>query len=120
MSQQNVARLRDAYDAYARRGDPSLLAALVDPQCEIHDVKTIPDAEIHHGPDGLIRSQAKFAEIFDDLRVEADEVIDAGDRVSAQVAAVWTMRGERVIRGEYYNDWAEAREAVGRPDKNPR
>src|SRR2546423_14542630 len=92
--------------------------------------KTIPDPEVHHGLDGLIQSQAKFAEIFDDLRVEANQVLDVDDRVlalgrvtgrdrqtglevNAEVAAVWTMRGGHAIRCDYYNDRAEALKAVG-------
>jgi ketosteroid isomerase-like protein len=130
MSQEDVERIRQAYESYARRGDISLVLSLIAPECEIHDVPTIPDPEVHRGPEGFVRSQAKFAEVFEDLRVEAEQVVDAGDQVlvlarargrersvgvqlTAAVAAVWTMRAGKAIRADFYDSWRLAREAAG-------
>jgi ketosteroid isomerase-like protein len=129
MSQENVEIVRRAYGAYAQ-GDVETILDSLDPAVEIHDVAEIPDPQIHHGHEGFMQSQLKFAEIFPDLRVEPVDVIDAGDRVVAlahavgrdertgtkirqRVAAVWTMREGKGVLLVYYADWDQALEAAG-------
>jgi uncharacterized protein len=129
MSREDMEIVRRAYDAYAQ-GDMEAIVDFLDPAVEIHDIAEIPDPEIHHGHDGFMRSQLKFAEVFPDLRIEPVDVIDAGDRIVAlahavgkeertgsrilqRVAAVWTMRDGKAVRGVYFSDWDQALEAVG-------
>ena len=129
MSREDVDVVRRAYDAYAQ-GDVEAILDYLDPAVEIHDIAEIPDPETHHGHDGFMRSQLKFAEIFPDLRLEPVDVIDAGDRIVAlaqavgreertgtkilqRVAAVWTMRDGKAVLLVYYADWNQALEAVG-------
>jgi ketosteroid isomerase-like protein len=106
------------------------MLALIDPECEIQDVPSIPDPEVHHGPSGFLRSQNKFSEIFDDLRIEPLDVVDtergilvlasahgvdrrSGREVEARVAALWSMRQGKAVRGVYFDDWDKAQEASG-------
>lgn len=126
---QDSKMIREAYEAHAA-GDIQPMLAIIHPGCEIHDVPSIPDPEVHHGEAGFIRSQAKFSEVFDDLRVEPMDVVDtnggvlvlamargidlrSGQEIEARVAALWTMRDGKAVKGVYFEDWDKALEAVG-------
>ena len=84
----NVQIVRSLY-AKTQRGDFSFLhreRELRDfyaPDFEWHTRENLPDAGVRRGYEGLARLRAEWAEAFDDLRVDVDELIDAGDRVVA-------------------------------------
>jgi ketosteroid isomerase-like protein len=120
--------LRRRYDAYVSGDLDSALAAF-DPEIEIFD-HDIPDSGEYRGIDGLLRWQADWDASWASWRWEAEEFIDAGDRVVAVLqvyakgrgsgvdverldGAVWTLRDGKCIRLDYYGSKAEALEAVG-------
>jgi ketosteroid isomerase-like protein len=126
----DAENVRRAYEAYAD-GDVQPLLALIDPECEIQDVPSIPDPEVHLGPAGFLRSQSKFSEVFDELRLEPMDVVDtdsgvlvlavargvdrrSGREIEARVAALWSMRDGKAIRGVYFDDWERAQRSSGR------
>jgi ketosteroid isomerase-like protein len=128
MSQENVEVVRCSYEAYERGDMESALAAL-DPEVEIYD-HDIPDPGEYRGLDGVLRWQADWETSWQSWRWEAEEFIDAGDRVVAILrvhakgrgsgadieridGAVWTLRDGKGVRLDYYGSRAEAVEAVG-------
>ena len=75
------------------------------------------------------RTLAKIRDVYPDFRVEPERYIDAGDEVVVIGTArgtgasgvevqwrqgyVWTVRGGMAVRFRWFNDPAEALEAVG-------
>ena len=131
MSQQNVDRLRRAYDHFIRRGDFDY--DLLDPEIEWHGPKEFPDlAEPHYGHDGVRSYLAKINEALEDYRMTPEEFIDVdatrvlvfsreGGRGRGSQAAVethptahlWTIRDGKAVRMQSYWERDEALAAVG-------
>jgi uncharacterized protein len=128
MSQENVEVVRRGYEAY-ERGDMESAFADLDPEIEVYD-HDIPDSGEYRGLDGVLRWQADWETSWESWRWEAEDFIDAGDRVVAILrvhakgrgsgadverldGAVWTLRGGKGVRLDYYGSKAEALEAVG-------
>ena len=85
MSQQNVALVRSAYEAYNRR-DPEAVMACFDPDIDWH----VPDSLVWGDHVRGLEAIGKFFEglkpyMGDQHVVAIDELIDAGDRVVALV-----------------------------------
>ena len=85
MSQQNVALVRSAYEAYNRR-DPEAVMACFDPDIDWH----VPDSLAWGDHVRGLEAIAKFFEglkpyMGDRHQVAIDELIDADDRVVALV-----------------------------------
>jgi ketosteroid isomerase-like protein len=132
MSQENVEIMRRYYEAWFRR-DPSEMGTL-DPEIELH-----PDPEnewvglnlVYRGPDGILDYIRTVEEAVEDYHPEVERLIDAGDKVvtlaiesgrgrgsgaevqSKRTAHVWTLRDDKAIRLDLYNDRADAFKAVG-------
>jgi ketosteroid isomerase-like protein len=129
MSQQNVNAVRASWEAW-ERGDVEATFAIYDPAIEIFD-HDLPDAKASYtGLDGLGQWQADWEASWASWRWEAQDFIDAGDRVVVVLrvhatgrgsgveverldGAVFTLRGGRCIRFDYYGSKAEALKAVG-------
>ena len=128
MSRENVEITRRSCDAYVS-GDLESALAPFDAEIEIYD-HDIPDSDGYRGLDGLRLWEADRNASWASWRWEAEELIDAGDRVVAvlQVYAkgrasgvdverldgeVWTLRDGKCIRLDHYGSEAEALEAVG-------
>jgi uncharacterized protein len=128
MSQENVEIVRRIFDGWSR-GDFSVGADLVTPdfECQQHAEAVEPGSR---RGDAVGDSMRKIFEIYSDFRVEAEEFIDAGERVlvvarSRAVARgsgvavdqpfwfVWTLRDGRLARHEVYADRRAALEAAG-------
>jgi ketosteroid isomerase-like protein len=135
MSQENVERVRSLY-AKTERGDFSFLdrqSELRDffaPEFEWHTREDLPDAGIRRGYEGLARLGAEWAEVFHDLHLDVDELIDAGDHVVAvaricgclrgsghqvevEETQVWKMREGMATEVRAYLTRSHALEAVG-------
>jgi len=84
------------------------------------------------GLQGLREIWLEWLAPWESYRVEVEDVIDAGDQalvlirdfgrqegshaeVSITAGAVWTVRGGRIARVEFYSDRAEAFKAAGLP-----
>ena len=122
----NEGRLEDALEGF-------------DPDIEWSGPDLLPEGDrVYRGPEGVAQFWGAWREIFDDFRIEIEEMIDAGDRVvamvrvsgrgkdsGAQVATpsfphVWTIAHGKAVRMEMLPDRATALVAVGLdPDLAP-
>jgi ketosteroid isomerase-like protein len=118
------------YDAFARR-DVDAAIELAHPELEFWPHGTAERAERrepYHGHEGLRAYFADVARVWDELRVEPDELRVAGDGVVAfgtavgrtrgqvvrvQVIWVWKLRDGRVLSGRVVPTAADAAAAVG-------
>jgi ketosteroid isomerase-like protein len=129
MSEENVAKARAFIEAYNRR-DFDAAVENFDPEIEwILPARQSSDS--CRGPDEVKRFWEGIDETFEELRLEPQEWIDAGDRVATRLRhhgqgkgsgieintelyhQVATFRDGRMVRIEYFAEWAEAREAAG-------
>jgi len=129
MSDENVDKARDFIDAYNRRDFDAAVEAF-DPEIEW----VLPERQSSdscRGPDEVKRFWEGLDETFDELRLEPQEYVDAGDRVATRLRhhgrgkrsgleineelyhQVVTFRGGRMVRIEYFGEWSEALEAAG-------
>jgi ketosteroid isomerase-like protein len=135
MSQENVKIVRSLY-AKTERGDFSFLDCepelrdLYAPDFEWHTREDLPDAGVRRGYAGLGHLRAEWAEVFDDLHLDLDELIDAGDhavavaricgclrgsghQVELEETQVWKMRDGRATEVRAYLTRSQALKAVG-------
>jgi len=130
MSQENVDKARAFIAAYNRRDFDAAVESF-DPEIEW----VLPERQSSdscRGPDE-IRFWEGLDETFDELRLEPQEFIDAGDHVATRLRhhgrgkrsgleineqmyhQVATFRGGRIVRMEYFGEWSEALAAAGLP-----
>ena len=83
MSQENVELVRRQHQAFNRR-DVAGVLELLDADVEWWDRDDDPGAGVHRGHDGVAEMLAELDDLAD-LRVEAKEVLDAGDYVVVPV-----------------------------------
>jgi uncharacterized protein len=78
VADENVELVRAAIEAF-NEGDEKRILELIDPEMEGHD----PDrtGEVARGIDGFTRFMAEWLENWDDYRIDAKEIIDAGNQV---------------------------------------
>jgi ketosteroid isomerase-like protein len=79
VSRESVDVVRKCFHAYLR-GDAKAALAAFDPNVEF-DMTIRPDGQIYHGPRGVSKAMRDWAQAFEKLTLEADEFLDAGDRV---------------------------------------
>jgi ketosteroid isomerase-like protein len=135
MSQENVERAREAYDALGlavRKGDlDAFFREYVHPEIEWVPLEGGPDSyavAYGHGP--VKARMMAMLDVMEEPRIEAEEIIDAGERVviairisgrgrgsGIGVAASWfhvlTARDNKAVRIEWYASRSEALEAAG-------
>ena len=129
MSMQGIECLRAVEEAFNRRDIDAALGAY-DPGAEWQMAREDPDATTLRGVEAIGRLWESWIETYPDLRVEAREVIDAGDRVFTWVhmqgrgatsgaaveqeeAYVYTFRDGAITRVEEYFDREEGLRAAG-------
>jgi ketosteroid isomerase-like protein len=132
MSKENVGVVQAATDAFARDGVDGWLEYFTDDVDYRAAEGAIDDRGPIHGKDALRAYAEDWAEMFDDVRFEPVEVIDAGDdtviavtRISGRpkgtsaealtlsVAGVNTIRDGKIARSREYWTREEALEAAG-------
>jgi ketosteroid isomerase-like protein len=137
VSRANVESIKQMYDAYAR-GEYGLGLSYLDPEIEFSQPAEEPGAGTFHGHQGVIQAFAHWTREWDDYRVDAYELVDAGDQVLARtrhhgrgktsgvevemlIFQLWTLRGGKVVRAKMYYDESEALEAAGfgKSDRSP-
>jgi ketosteroid isomerase-like protein len=64
-----------------------------EPDFEWHTREDLPDAGVRKGYEGATRLRAEWVEAFDDMHVDLDELIDAGDYVVAVTRLCGCVRG---------------------------
>ncbi len=112
----NVALVRRAYEAFARRDMPTVLEIFA-PDVELTQSDEIPWGGTHHGLDGVATFFGKLTGAVASV-VTIERLIDAGDTVVAigrtagtvnasgvpfdvPVAHVWTIRDGRAVRVQF-------------------
>src|SRR3954451_12758413 len=132
MSKENVGVVQAAVDAFARDGVDGWLENFTDDVDYRAAEGAIDDRGPIHGKDALRAYAEDWLEMFDDVRFEPVEVIDAGDdtviavmRISGRpkgtsaealtlsVAGVNTIRDGKIARSREYWTREEALEAAG-------
>jgi ketosteroid isomerase-like protein len=114
-------------EAAAARADPAVLETFTeDFVCVFHNLSSEP----RPGVVGLRQAWLDWLEPWESYRVEIERLADAGDRVlvfsrdfgrrpgiegevELKGSAVWTVRGGKVARAEFFPDRAKALEAAG-------
>jgi ketosteroid isomerase-like protein len=126
MSQENVDFMREAFAAFAG-GELTALAGFLDPDVEW---KAVEDPEPKRGFDGVLESLSGWFEIWDEVHVALEELIDGGSNVVAVVTErgrhagsesevserffqVWTMNDDKIVAFHEYRDRRDAFAAAG-------
>ena len=130
MSQQNVELVRRWYRAYAEGGASAALDFL-HPEAEWHPPREDPDSTPRVGREAIRRYVDQWLEAWADFRMEAEGLLDAGDRVVSWIritgrgrtsgaefpdvrpAHVITLRNSQIVRIEVFYDRAEALKVAG-------
>ena len=103
------------------------LLELLDPEIEW---RAIEDPVVKHGVEGVLESVGAWFQVWDDFHIEAEELIDGGDRVLAVVKEwgrvagskeqvtqrffqVWTISDGKIVAFHEYKSRREATEAAG-------
>jgi ketosteroid isomerase-like protein len=129
MSQENVDKARAFIEAYNRRDFDAAVESF-DPQIEW----VLPERQSFdscQGPAQIRRFWNGLDETFEELRLEPQEFIDAGDKVATRLRhhgrgkrsgaeineelyhQVATFRAGKMVRIEYFGEWSEALQAAG-------
>jgi ketosteroid isomerase-like protein len=131
MSEENVAIVRAAWDAWGR-GDTKALFEFYDPEV-VWDVthSFVPDLTVFHGHEGIRDFFRQWRTFFAEYHAEPEAFVDAGESVIVRVRQegrghgssvgvempvywqVYRLRDGRAVRVEIYRDEAEARSSVG-------
>lgn len=123
MSQENVEVVRAIYDAWA---DNRSAAPFIDKELEYVNPPNAVEPGTKRGRHYL----RKVSEVFPDVRFEIERYIDAGDDVvviakmlgrgsssgvetETRQGYIWTVAGDKAVRLRWFNDPAEALQAVG-------
>jgi len=132
MSQENVDKTMDFLAAYNQR-DFDAAVEFFDPEVE-WVLPPLQWAESCKGPDEIRRFWEGLDETFDELRLDPQESVDVGDQVAVRLRyytlgkesgveiegdlyhQVTTFRDGKMVRIEYFTDWASALEAAGLRD----
>ncbi len=135
MSQENVERLREAYEllnthfAALKAGDLDALLDFFDPEVVIETVD-VPDPRSYKGHSGVRRWFNDAFGVWATVHVEAEGFLEAGEWTVAQLrtwlrgdasgvevevptTAVHQFRDGRIVRDRLYLNRTEALEAVG-------
>jgi ketosteroid isomerase-like protein len=129
MSEENVEIVRRAYEAYLR-GDPDAAYSCLHPEIEFHTYAESPEAGIYRGRDAVRKYNENLFEQFASVRVEIEEVVDAGERVvvvstqhavpkggqqeiDVHMAEVWTIRDALLAERHSYSTRDDALAAAG-------
>jgi ketosteroid isomerase-like protein len=131
MSEENVRKSYAFIEAYNRRDFDTAMKNF-DPEVE-WVLPARQESDSGTGPDHVRRFFEGIDEHFDDLQLLPQETVDAGDRVAVRLRhrgrgkgsgleldeelyhQVATFRDGVIVRMEYFADWNEALDALGRP-----
>jgi uncharacterized protein len=132
MLQEDTDRARRGYEAFSK-GDLQAVLEFIDPDVEV-EVYTgrpdLPETQRLRGHAGFLENLRQLTEVFDEVLVEPEEFIEAGEdlvviihaagrgkgsgiRVENRVAHIWTLRDGKAIRFRVFASKEQALEAVG-------
>jgi ketosteroid isomerase-like protein len=129
MSEENVEIVWQAWDAW-NRGDWDEWRSYLSPDFEFDGSSALGEWRgVTRGPDQVLRGIQQFLEPWKSVRIEIDELIDAGEHVvqrgtahfvgrdgievQAKGAYCWTFRDGVIIRGLFSNEFDDVLEAAG-------
>lgn len=130
MPPNNVDIVREAYDA-VNRGDLDMAVSCIAPDMEYVASGAVPGATgVFMGPEGVKEFIAGLYEEFDEPRADVSELLDAGDQVLVSATArgrgklsgvettwdtwqLWTVRNDKLVRGQGFTSREEALAAAG-------
>lgn len=134
MSHENVEIARRGYEAlnnaYKTGEFMPAIESTSTPDVVLKTSGSFPETGEYHGHDGMRAFIANQAEVFEEMSIQPEEIIDAGDRLVVplrfggkarhsgiethfSVVHVWTIRDGKAARLDMYRSKAEALEAVG-------
>ncbi len=114
----NTDIIRTGYDAFGRGDIPAVLA-LFDPEIEWYSPEELPGGGTYNGTSAVGEFFSSLPGNYQELRVEPDRYLDAGDRVIVEgrhrgrindvsfevgFAHVWTLADGRVVQLREYMD----------------
>jgi ketosteroid isomerase-like protein len=127
MSQQDVESIRSAYQAFAKQDIPSVMEAFAD-DIVWDTPDSLPGGGVFHGKEEVGQFFSGLGDHYDELRVEPDDVFDAGDRLVAvghhrgrvtggdefevRWAMVWEMSDGKAVAFREYSDTAPIARAI--------
>jgi len=131
MSQANVEIVRQMWEAFLG-DDPTSGLSFCDPDIE-WDGTNLPDGKVARGHEAVVEHAMRWAEMWDDWRMEPEQFVDAGgDQVilvfreigrsesglhmDERHAELYALREGKVVSRKGFSDPAEALEAVGLSD----
>jgi ketosteroid isomerase-like protein len=129
MSLDNVEVVRHIYGAWEKEGTP-VASGLLDPEIEWVNPPDAVERGARQGVAAFGAAAAAVSDMFEDVGVDIDEMLDAGDRVvvlatlhgrgrgsGAEIERrqgyIWTVRDGRATRFEWFNSPDEALRAAG-------
>jgi ketosteroid isomerase-like protein len=129
MSQENVEIVRAVYEAVGR-GDLEGANSYMHPEIEFHTYVHSPEAGVYRGKEAVQKYNQDLFDQFERLRIEVEELIDAGNRVivmstqhavpkggqqeiEVRLAEVWTVRDLLLAERHSYSTKDQALEAAG-------
>jgi ketosteroid isomerase-like protein len=134
VSHQNVEIVRRAVAALNRRDFPAAFE-LIHPEAELDWSRRLLDPAVLRGHEGAEQFIEETFEIFGDVKIEEEEIIDLGEEVvmvgvarfqgrssgaevAARAANVWTVRDGKIVRFQLYQDKESALRAMGTPTRS--
>ena len=129
MSQENIDKARAFIEAYNRRDFDAAVESF-DPEID-WVLPAHQSSDSCRGPDEIKRFWEGIDETFDELRLEPQEFLDAGDHVVTRLRhhgrgkesgiaideelyhQVATFHAGKIVRLEYFVEWSEALAAAG-------
>ena len=129
MSEENVEVVRRILEVWGEEG--SLMSSgLLDPEVEWVNPPDAVEPGTRRGIDAFDKAAQTVTDTIDGVRLEVDEILDAGERVALlatlygrgrgsgvevefKLSHVWTIRDGKVVRFEWFNSATEALEAAG-------
>lgn len=125
----NVEAIKNLYEAFGRGDIPSVLGGM-DSQMEWTEAEGFPYGGTYTGPQAILQNVfMKLGTEWDNYRADAEEFLDAGERVVAlghysgaykatgkkmrvPFAHVWTLRDNKPIKFVQYTDTLKVAEAL--------
>src|SRR3954469_6753878 len=129
MSEENVETVRAIHEALARGESPATLR-LLHPDIEYVNPPGAVEPGTRRGIAAYEDALRSINDVFEDVRIEVREIIDAGDQVVVlatytargrssgaqrqhEDGYVWTIRDGKAVSFQWFNDPAKALEAAG-------
>jgi ketosteroid isomerase-like protein len=120
---------RESFAAF-ERGDFDALAGLMHPDVEVRDWPEAADPRVYHGVEGLFLARDEWSEAWESMHAEPTGFVETTDKVFAFIRmvgkgrgssiemaldmfGVYTFRGSKVSRMQFFTDREAALEAAG-------